>query len=145
MTGTLLGGIGPTWAWIILGLVLMGLELVASGIFLLWLGLAAVLTGLVVAVVAMSWPLQILLFSGLAVALVLVASRRARSPDATVNRGARGLIGREFVLDEPIVAGAGRLRFDDTIWRVAGPDAPAGRRVRVTGVEGTVLRVEMVT
>jgi membrane protein implicated in regulation of membrane protease activity len=138
----LLDQVGPAWAWIVLGLVLMGLELVVSGIFLLWLGLAAVLTGLVVALAAMPWPLQLLLFSGLAVALVLFASRRGRDPDATVNRGARGLIGREFPLDGPIVDGAGRVRFDDTIWRVAGPDAPAGARVRVTGVEGTLLRVE---
>ena len=58
-----------------------------------------------------------------------------------LNRPDRGLIGREAVLAEPIVAGAGRLRFDDTLWRIQGPDLPAGGRVRVTGIDGTVLVV----
>jgi len=29
----------------------------------------------------------------------------------------------------------------DTLWRVAGPDLPAGRRIRIVGHEGPVLRV----
>lgn len=142
MIASLVEGIGPAWLWILAGLILMGLELVLSGIFLLWLGLAAMVTGLVVALAPMPWPLQVLLASGLAVAFVLFASRRAKAPASTLNRGAQGLIGREFPLDAPIAGGEGRVRFDDTIWRVAGPDAPAGTRVRVVGVEGTVLRVE---
>jgi hypothetical protein len=138
----LVDGIGPAWLWVLAGLVLMGLELVVSGIFLLWIGLAALVTGLAVALAPMPWPLQLLLASGLAVAFVLVASRRAKGPASTLNRGAQALIGRECPLDAPITGGEGRVRFDDTIWRVAGSDAPAGTRVRVVGVEGTVLRVE---
>ena len=46
--------LGP-WSWIILGLVLMGLELVAPGAFLVWLGLAAVLTGLIDWAFGLSW------------------------------------------------------------------------------------------
>ena len=38
----LLRTLGP-WSWIVLGLVLAGLELLAPGVFLIWLGLAAVL------------------------------------------------------------------------------------------------------
>jgi membrane protein implicated in regulation of membrane protease activity len=48
------------------------------------------------------------------------------------------------VLAEPIVQGAGRLSFDDTLWRIEGPDLPAGARVRVVGLSGTVLRVTAV-
>lgn len=141
MIDSLVGGIGPAWLWVLAGLILMGLELAVSGIFLLWIGLAALVTGLAVALAPMPWPLQLLLASGLAVGFVLFASRRSKGLASTLNRGAQGLIGREFPLDAPIAGGEGRVRFDDTIWRVAGPDAPAGTRVRVVGVEGTVLRV----
>jgi len=41
----------------------------------------------------------------------------------------------------PIVDGRGRLKVDDTMWLVEGPDLPAGTRVQVTGVDNTLLRV----
>ncbi|GJE44334.1 NfeD family protein [Methylobacterium soli] len=82
-----------------------------------------------------------LIFAGLAVVSVALASRLMRRPLSVLNRADRGLIGRVCVLAEPIVRGEGHLRLDDTLWRVAGPDLPAGTRVRVTGLDGTVLRV----
>jgi membrane protein implicated in regulation of membrane protease activity len=137
--------LGAAWSWVIAGLVLAGAEILLPGVFLIWLGLAAVATGLAAAALPMPWQGQTLLFAGLAVALVALATRLQRRGKGTgpeLNRADRGLIGREGVLDEPIVRGAGRIRFDDTLWRVEGPDLPAGRRVRVTGIGGTVLRVE---
>ena len=38
--------------------------------------------------------------------------------------------------------GTGKLHVDDTIWKATGPDLPAGSRVRVTGLDGTVLTLE---
>ena len=51
------------------------------------------------------------------------------------------MIGREFTLEKPIVDGTGTVRIDDTIWRVAGPDAPAGSKVRVVQADGASLTV----
>ena len=133
--------LGPAWAWILAGLALAGLELAAPGIFLIWLGLAALATGLAAALVPFPWQAQVLLFSGLAVAAVLLARRLGRGHVATLNRADRGLLGREGLLAEPIRDGTGRIRFDDTLWRITGPDLPAGARVRVTGIDGTVLVV----
>lgn len=133
--------LGASWTWILAGLALAGLELAAPGIFLIWLGLAALATGLVAALVPLPWQAQVLLFAGLAVAAVLLAGRLGRSHVRTLNRADRGLVGREGPLADPIRDGAGRIRFDDTLWRVTGPDLPAGTRVRVTGIDGTVLRV----
>ncbi|MCJ2006473.1 NfeD family protein [Methylobacterium sp. J-092] len=133
--------LGAAWAWILAGLALAGLELAAPGIFLIWLGLAGLATGLVAALVPLPWQAQLLLFSGLAVAAVLIARRLGRDHVPTLNRADRGLVGREGLLAEPIQDGAGRIRFDDTLWRVTGPDLPAGARVRVTGIDGTVLVV----
>ncbi|MCJ2133724.1 NfeD family protein [Methylobacterium sp. J-026] len=147
MTDTLgiLAALGPAWSWVIAGLVLSGAEIAVPGVFLIWFGLAALATGLAAALIPMPWQGQTLLFAGLAVVLVGIATRlssRASPRDAMLNRADRGLIGRAGVLAEPIVQGTGRLRFDDTLWRVEGPDLPAGARVRVVGLSGTVLRVE---
>ncbi|MDF2601020.1 NfeD family protein [Methylobacterium brachiatum] len=143
----ILAALGPAWSWVIAGLVLAGAEIVVPGVFLIWFGLAAVATGLATALIPIPWQGQTLLFAALAIVLVGLATRlhrRAGRHDATLNRADRGLIGREAVLPEPILQGTGRLRFDDTLWRIEGPDLPAGARVRVIGLAGTVLRVEAV-
>ena len=87
-------------------------------------------------------------FGGFAVISVLIGrlvygSRGGRDSLPFLNRRAEALIGHEFVLNEPIQAGFGNIRVEDSIWRVAGPDLPAGSRVTVIGVEkGVLLRVE---
>jgi len=135
---------GP-WTWIILGLALMMLELAVPGIFLLWLGIASVGTGLVAFAATLSWERQCLLFAALAAASVLAGRRmvsQGDGPGPLLNRRAASFVGREFVLDEPIVRGIGRIQIDDTVWRAIGPDAAAGTTVRVTAVDGASLVVE---
>ncbi|SDM20791.1 hypothetical protein SAMN05216360_101194 [Methylobacterium phyllostachyos] len=131
----------------IAGLVLAGAEILVPGVFLIWLGLAAIGTGLAASAFPLPWQGQTLLFAGLAVILVTGATRLHRRgagrSGENLNRPDRGLIGRVGVLDEPIVQGTGRIRFDDTLWRVEGPDLPVGARVRVAGMNGTVLTVEV--
>jgi membrane protein implicated in regulation of membrane protease activity len=136
-----------TWNWLILGVVLMALELLAPGIFLFWLGLAALLVGLVSFAFDLSWQLQILLFALFAAAAVPLWRRLARSSAALpkdnpfLNRRAAALVGRVFTLEKPIIDGAGTVRVDDTVWRVAGPDTPAGSRVRIVEADGANLTV----
>jgi membrane protein implicated in regulation of membrane protease activity len=135
------------WAWIILGLVLIGLEMLAPGVFLVWLGLAAVATGLVDAAFGLSWQASTLLFAGFALAAVLAGrslSRPAVQKDdaSALNRRGEALVGRVFTLDSPIVGGEGRVRVADSSWRVTGPDRPAGSNVRVVRVDGVTLVVE---
>ena len=134
-----------TWNWLIAGLVLMALELIAPGVFMFWLGLAALLTGLLSFAVNLSWQSQFLMFAVFAVAAVPLWRRLARhKPDNDnpfLNKRADALVGRVFTLDKPIIDGAGTVRIDDTIWRVSGPDAPAGSRVRVVQADGASLTV----
>jgi len=40
------------------------------------------------------------------------------------------------------VNGRGSVHAGDTIWRVEGAALPAGTRVKIVGVDGTVLKVE---
>jgi membrane protein implicated in regulation of membrane protease activity len=136
-----------TWNWLIFGFVLMTLELIAPGVFLFWLGLAALLVGLVSFALHPSWQVQLLMFAVFAAAAVPVWRRLAwgRGISSTdrpfLNRRADALVGRVFTLEKPIVDGSGTVRIDDTIWRVAGPDTPAGSRVRVVQVDGADITV----
>jgi membrane protein implicated in regulation of membrane protease activity len=138
----------PFWAWWVLALLLGVIEILAPGFFFLWLGAAAVATGIVALVVAdMTWQWQLLVFAVFSIASVALWFKFMRrhpiqTDDSTLNRRGEQYVGRQVVLVEPIVNGFGTARVDDTTWRVTGPDIPAGRRVRVVGADGTLLRVE---
>ncbi|WP_315721900.1 MULTISPECIES: NfeD family protein [unclassified Bradyrhizobium] len=136
-----------TWNWLIFGVILMALELLAPGIFLIWLGLAALLVGLLSFALSPGWQLQILLFALFSIAAVPLWRRLARANAAPsqdnpfLNRRSAALVGREFTLEKPIIDGNGTVRIDDTVWRVAGPDIPAGSRVRIVQADGAHLTV----
>ncbi len=136
-----------TWNWLIFGVILMALELLAPGVFLFWLGLAALLVGLLSFAFDPSWQFQILMFAAFAAAAVPLWRRIARSNAAVsvsnpfLNKRADALVGRVFTLEKPIIDGAGTVRIDDTVWRVAGPDTPAGSRVRIVQADGASLTV----
>ncbi len=138
---------GP-WGWVILGLVLIGGEVLAPGIFLLWLGLAALLTGAVVGIVDLGWQAAALVFAGFSLVAVfagrLLTRRKDEEPDPATGLNDRGrrLIGRVFRLEATMTGGEGRIRIDDSSWRVTGPELLAGSEVRVVRVDGATLVVE---
>ena len=139
-------GLG-VWNWLILAAVFLALELIAPGAFMLWLGLAALAVGLISFAIDWSWQAQLVAFAVLSLALIPVwrryAPRVERPSEAPLlNRRAESYIGRVFTLENPIVDGVGRVRIDDTIWRVTGPDSAAGSRVRIVRVEGPNLFVD---
>lgn len=136
---------GP-WGWIVAGIALLALEVVAPGAFMMWLGIAAIVTGVIAFAVPLSWEWAGLLFAGLALASVGIGKRfngrAGRDGDAPfLNNRGQALVGRIFVLDSPIENGVGRVRVDDTVWRVQGDDAPSGAQVLVAGVDGSTLKV----
>ena len=135
------------WNWFILGALFLTLELAAPGAFMLWLGLAAVLVGMISLTIDWSWQAQLVAFAVVALALVPVWRRFAPklehlSESPLLNRRAESHIGRVFTLDKPIMDSVGNIRIDDTVWRVTGPDCPAGTRVKIVRVEGANLFVE---
>jgi len=136
------------WDWFIAGLALVILEIFAPGAVFMWLGIAAGAVGVFVFVIPeLSWKWQFALFAVLSVVSIVVSRRyMKRRPVDTdhpgLNRRGAQYVGRNFVLDEAIVDGQGRMRVDDGAWRVEGPDLPAGARVRVAAVTGAILRVE---
>jgi membrane protein implicated in regulation of membrane protease activity len=128
------------WAWWILALLLFLLELILPGVFFLWLGLAAALTGFIALVVLdLPWQGSLTIFAALGTVSVLIGRRvwRPRSPETgSVS------IGQVITLETAIVDGTGTVKAADGMWLVEGPDLPAGARVRVTGVMGAQLLVE---
>ncbi len=138
------------WNWWLLGVVLMAIEALIPGFFCLWMGVAALLVGLLLTVLPdLPWPWQGLLFAVLSVgSIVLWRWRLRRHPtptdDPLLNRRSRQYIGRVFTLDTPVVNGHGKIRVDDSIWKVlVNQDCPAGTRLRIVGVEGVLLRGEV--
>ncbi|MFZ1680219.1 MAG: NfeD family protein [Rhizobiaceae bacterium] len=144
--------LGP-WAWMVLGFVLLTLEIIVPGIFLLWIGLAAIATGVLSLLLWGSavwvWQVQWLVFLALALASAyagkrIMSGRNEESDQPLLNLREAQLVGRTATLSEPIREGYGRIRIDDTMWRVRGPDAGSGSRVRVIAVENSELVVEPV-
>jgi inner membrane protein len=136
------------WHWWILALALISIEMVAPGFFLMWIGGAAAVTGLITLIIpSLPWEAQFVVFGVLAVASVVgarfyIKRNPIETTDATLNKRGAQYIGRTFSLEEAIVNGTGKVRVGDSVWRAFGPDLPAGDRVKVTGVEGAALKVE---
>jgi len=131
----------------ILAAVLLILEMIAPGIFLMWFGMAAAATGLIVFRYDPTWQWQLIWFCGLSLVTVLVVNRYLlkhplESEQPLLNERGAQLIGRSFDLVDPIVNGRGSVSVGDTIWRVKGPELAAGTRITVVGIDGTVLKVE---
>lgn len=136
----------PALIWILVGLLLLGAEILLPGVLLLWIGLAAIGTGLMLFVVTPPFWLTVTVFIGLLAAGIVAALRLRRSehPRPRVNTPDAGLVGRFGVLVEPGVAGP-RVRVGDSDWAARLPrdaaDTQVGTRVRVEGVDGTTLVV----
>lgn len=141
----ILWSLGP-WNWLILAVALFILETIIPGVHFLWFGVAAVLVAMLAFATDIAWQWQLIAFAITAMATVFVMRRYAHPANAKSdlpNLNVRGAqyIGREVIVDTPIVGGRGKVRVGDTVWPAEGEDADAGARVTVTGVNGTVLVV----
>ncbi|HEX2017784.1 MAG TPA: NfeD family protein [Aurantimonas sp.] len=138
------------YGWWILGLLLLVLEVVLPGVYLLFFGIAALVVGMNVLLIGgdwFGWEQQVLAFVVVSAVAVFLGRKWYGSKDEitasdTLNKRTERLIGRESVLSDDIVGGRGRIGIGDSWWSVEGPDLPKGTRVRVVGAEGSVLRVE---
>ncbi len=146
---TIYEGLGG-WFWMLLGLILLTLEILAPGVIFLWLGVAAILVGVADLAFQISWQTELMAFGFLALILVFVGRmlmnrfRKLETDRPMLNERSKALIGKEFSLAEPIIDGRGRIKVLDSYWRVAGPDCEAGGKVRVVDADGASLQVEVV-
>ena len=136
------------WYWFVAAVAFFAIEVFAPGAVFLWLGLAAIVVGGVVWIVPdISFENQLLVFALMSVVSAFgwrAYRRKNPAPESdqpALNKRGTQYIGRYFTLESPIVNGQGKLRIDDTIWKIEGEDLPEGTRISVTGVDGTILRV----
>lgn len=112
-----------------------------------WLGAACVLLGFWRIAHSGSGGVWLLVAGGACFVVdVLIDMLWARTPMARsdhpdLNRRGDQLIGRTFVLLEPIEGGRGAVRCGDTLWQVEGPELARGEEVRVIAAKGVLLSV----
>jgi len=135
------------WHWWIAAAVLGAVETLHPGAVAIWFAAGAAVVGALLLVVPLPWQLQLVLFGALSLAALYLWRRyRGGGPESAelprLNRRGAQYVGQQCTLIEPISGGYGRARVGDTVWKVSGPDLPAGASVRITGADGTVLTVE---
>jgi membrane protein implicated in regulation of membrane protease activity len=135
----------PGAVWIAAGLVLLALEMFAPGAFMMWLGLAAIGTGIAELATDIGFEAQVVVFAVLAAAAIGVGlALRGKPKPPVLNTETSGLVGRSAVALS-FRGREGRVRVGDSDWAArvpAGMDAPdPGALLEVTGVAGTVVEV----
>ena len=140
-------GLADHWLWMIAGAVLAIAEMLVPGVFLIWIGAAAALTGIAAFLLPIGVIPQFLIFAAASVAAIYAGRRYlAQNPivstDPMLNdKGAR-LVGSIVTAVEPVDALQGRVKVGDGVWSARGVKAAPGDRLRVTGCDGLVLLVE---
>ena len=140
-------GSNAHWIWIMIGLILATLEMLVPGVYLIWLAIAAIITGLLTFGLGVGFPMQVILFVSLSLIAAYSAKRFLRdqpieSSDPLLNQRGSQLIGQTAIVTQAFAGGTGRVKHGDSEWLARGPDLEEGTRVRITGSEGTQLVVE---
>lgn len=137
-----------SYGWWLLALALIAAELVAPGYFLLWIGLAAGIMGLVMlAFPNLVFVVQAVMFAALSIAVCLIywkyirPSAELRDDQPLLNRKGDRMIGQHVTVVDAIVNGRGKVKVDDSVWLVEGADCAVGTVVKVVAVDGTTLQV----
>lgn len=138
------------WHWWALAALLLVIELLEPGLYFLWLGVAALVTGMILLISpGLDGEYQLAIFSLLSVVSIVVAQRYLKHHEITsdqplLNRRTARYVGRIVRLDQPIIGGKGRINLDGSIWNIIGEDSPINTPVKITGVDGITLEVERV-
>lgn len=139
------------WHWFGLAVFLGILEIsLGTSFFLLWLGLSATTVGVVLALFPnMHWQYQGLLFALQSIGCIIFWHMHLKhnlnetTDEPRLNRRSEQYIGRILTLHEPIINGLGKVKVDDSTWKVeCDEDLPENTKVKVIGVDGVLLKVE---
>ncbi len=138
------------WSWLILGLLLILAELFLPGVFVIWLGSAAILNGITLYFIPdLSFSYQLLIYSLYSVICVIIGwyvygqvLASSKKEYNNLNNRAESFIGKEYVLAEDVVAGRTKVKIGDSVWLASASDnLKAGDKVIVEKVESTLLYV----
>ncbi|MFC3909219.1 NfeD family protein [Legionella dresdenensis] len=137
------------WHWFAFGLILVIAESLGAAGFLLGLGMAAMTTGVISVLFAITWQWQLVWFSIFCIVFSIIwwywLKQRTAAKPTLINKPLETLMGRTFTLTEAIEDGHGKIRVNDSNWQVSGPELPAGTKVKVVAIEnGSIPVVEPV-
>ncbi|MCX7625298.1 MAG: NfeD family protein, partial [Candidatus Sumerlaeaceae bacterium] len=142
----------PAWViWLVFGLVLCLAEIFVPSFFVIWFGLAAVVVSILLMIGALSLPAQLILWIAMSVLFFGIfryfySPKRGVMPVGTATGDVVGQVG--VLVSEVSPVDRGRVRFQKPVlgsdeWPcIANELIPAGARVKVTSVEGQLVRVE---
>ncbi len=139
--------------WFTLGIILIILEMILPGLFLMWFGVSALIVGIIALIIPMEINTELILFSVISVlsviAVILVMRKVSPNTQSTVTQNLNQVRGSEFIgltftLDSKVVNNSGKLNIGDTVWLIRGPDAEAGTNISITGIESNTLIFKIV-
>lgn len=137
------------WHWLVVAVILISIEMLIVGTYyFLWMSLSAAIVGAILFFFpGLPWLAQVIIFTVLSLLIIVFFKQyQTRNPvtsdQPALNRRGEQYIGRVFTLTESIVNGVGKVKVDDTTWKVNGEDMPAGSKVKVVAIDGTVFKVE---
>lgn len=139
--------------WFTLGIVLIILEMLLPGIFLMWFGISAIIVGAITFIIPIGTNAELILFAIISVlsvlAVIFIMRKVSPNTQSTVTQNlnqSRGseFIGLTFTLDSKVINNNGKLNIGDTVWLIKGPDAIAGTYVSITGIENNTLIFKLI-
>lgn len=138
----------PMMVWLIIGALLILFEIILPGVYLFWIGVAALIVGFILNFLPLSITIQILLFAIFCIVTVLIGVKTYKGKDRDITtqhlNQARGAeyVGKVFTLTHDVVNNEGRLPIGDSVWGIHGEDLPAGSKIRITQIKGNTLTYE---
>ncbi|MGF1764344.1 NfeD family protein [Aliivibrio kagoshimensis] len=139
------------WHWLAFGLGLLLLELLGTAGYLLWVGLSAMIVGVCLSLIPMSWQLQWIAFASFSLMATWLWWRYQHNKDrqddesSLLNKRDLQMIGKTARIEEAVLQGKCRVKIGDTTWTAeTNKDLEANTLVKVVKVTGIVLTIEPV-
>ncbi len=137
------------WHWFSTGLILLALELLGTGGYLLWFGIAAVEIGAITMLFPIGWQAQWSLFVVQSLLCTWLWSKYQNARDkladqnSTLNKRHAQLMGANVELLDDVHSGVSHIKLNDSIWQVrCSQELKAGSKVTIVGEEDASLTVK---
>jgi len=139
------------WHWIIFGILLITFEIFIGTFFMLGLGVAAILVGVIDLVTPMSLEMELTVWIALSIASIYIWFKYLRDKSVETSGQSNYALDIKGVTEEAIEAnGRGKVKFDtpvlgNTIWHAtAKQDIAAKSRVKIVQIKGQLIEIEMI-
>lgn len=137
------------WHWLILGIILLVLETLGVGGFMIGFAIACLVqSALVYFVPNLAWSFQLFVFAINSLVFTFLYWKvfkpfNEKTDQVNINDRAAQMTGRRMTLEQSLPHGEGKVVIGDTFWRIRSTESlEQGDAIVVTGSEGMVLLVE---